>query len=362
MNDRRVIRGSGVQNWPMSTAAVILSAGAARRFGSPKQLAPIGERTMLEVVCDAARGAGLAPLIVVAPTSLPIPDDAHRVPNDDPGAGMSVSLRLGFGAVPAEADAAVILLADQPTISAATIRRLVTADREGRAVVASMYGDVIGPPVLLERAAFDLVTQAAGDEGLRTTLASRSELVTPFVLGQAPVDVDTPAELAEEIELCPGCGAVYRSAPQEETHPYIGASPACWAAFSQLIAREFSDPSVGAMHRHTVDIYAAQHPGVDGRRQRQSVAVHLISICAWLERGLDPDRLLPVTRHLTDEKRQWPWLDPPAACELTVLDVQGAVDGVAYQALVQAWGRDVWEAWAPHHDRVRAWTDAALRS
>lgn len=351
-----------MQNWPMSTAAVILAAGASRRFGSPKQLAAIGDRTMLEVVVDAARGAGLAPIIVVVPTALSVPTGVIRVTNDRPAEGLSVSLRLGISAVPSEVDEVVILLGDTPTVSAASIRDLASAPRDGRAVLATHADGRLGPPVVLERRAFDLVAEAEGDAGLRDVLGRRRELITPFSVAAAHLGVDTPADLAASVEVCPGCRSVFRSQPHLETHPYIGASPACWAAFGGLMAREFSDPSYGAVHRHTVDVYAAQHPGVDGRRQRQSVAVHLVAICGWLEHEMGPDALLPMTTRLTDYKREWPRLEPPTAYELAVLDVLRARTGAECRDLVRAWGTAVWNAWSSHQPQVREWTADAMRS
>ena len=64
----------------------------------------------------------------------------------------------------------------------------------------------------------------------------------------------------------PGCRELYLPTQATATHEYIGASPACWETFSELLAREFADPAYGAVHRHTVDVYAVQHPGEDGRR------------------------------------------------------------------------------------------------
>ncbi len=87
------------------------------------------------------------------------------------------------------------------------------------------------------------------------------------------------------------------------------ASPGCWAAFTELIAREFGDQAYGALHRHAVDAYAVQHPGTDDRRARQSVAVHLIGLCHWLEHGMPADALTRITQALTTEPREWPWLD-----------------------------------------------------
>jgi molybdenum cofactor cytidylyltransferase len=180
---------------PMQTAAVILAAGASTRFGSPKQLAQIGDRTMLAWVIDVAREAGLAPIIAVVPPGIAVPPDVVPVVNTDPAAGLSRSLSLGVAAVPPDVDAAVILLGDQPTLSVDAVRTVVRAAGGDRPVVAARADGRFGPPVLLSRDAFGLAHEASGDEGLRTMLADHPELVTPVDVGEHAPDVDVPADL-----------------------------------------------------------------------------------------------------------------------------------------------------------------------
>jgi molybdenum cofactor cytidylyltransferase len=179
----------------MQVAAVILAAGASSRFGSPKQLARIGGRTMLEAVTRIAHEAGLDPVIAVVPPGLAVPADVVPELNDRPAEGMSRSLRLGLAAVPPEVDAAVILLGDQPTLRSASIRRLVDAADPSHPVIAASADGRIGPPVLLRREAFALAQDASGDEGLRTILAHNPERVTAIEIGEHAPDVDTPADL-----------------------------------------------------------------------------------------------------------------------------------------------------------------------
>jgi molybdenum cofactor cytidylyltransferase len=178
----------------MRIAAVILAAGASTRFGSPKQLARIGDRTMLETVLQVARDAGLAPIIAVVPPGLAVPPDVVPVVNADPDAGLSRSLRLGIGGVPAELDAAVVLLGDQPTLRVETIRDLLAA-RGRNPVVAARADGRLAPPVLLIRAAFGLVEEASGDIGLGPILAAHPELVTAVEVDAHAPDVDTPDDL-----------------------------------------------------------------------------------------------------------------------------------------------------------------------
>jgi len=189
----------------MQVAAVILAAGASTRFGSQKQLARLaGGHTMLEEVIEIARAAGLDPIIAVVPPGIAVPPDAVPELNDAPEAGMSRSLRLGLRAVPAESDAAVVLLGDQPTVRPKVIMTILAAARGDRPVVAAHASGRIGPPVLIMRSSFDLADQARGDEGLRSMLAAKPELVTSVEVGEHAPDVDTPGDLAALGEERPG--------------------------------------------------------------------------------------------------------------------------------------------------------------
>jgi hypothetical protein len=165
-------------------------------------------------------------------------------------------------------------------------------------------------------------------------------------------------------QRCPGCGAAYQPIDGPPSHPYIGASAACWSAFGGLLAREFGDVAYGRVHRHSVDAYAAQHPGSDGRRERQSVALHLVAIAQWLDGGITTPQLNRITQDLAAARRDWPWLEPPdpTGYRMTVLDVLRASSGEEHTALVRAWAEAVWDAWAPHHDVVRGWAAEAICS
>ena len=180
----------------MRTAALILAAGTSTRFGSPKQLARIGDRTMLASVIDIARNGGLDPIVAVVAPGISVPADVVPIVNEQPDDGLSRSLRMGIAAMPAEVDGAVILLGDQPTLAVATVRAVVDAARNGRPVVAARDDDGrLGPPVMLMRDAFALAEAAVGDEGLRSILTRNPELVTPVEVRAHAPDVDTPADL-----------------------------------------------------------------------------------------------------------------------------------------------------------------------
>ena len=178
----------------MKIAAVILAAGAATRFGSPKQLAPFGDGTVLDAAVGVARGAGLWPIVVVLPSAIPPPVEVTAVVNDAPGDGMGRSLRLGLAAVPDAAEAALILLGDQPAVPAAVIARILQS-RGLRPIVAARAGGILGPPVLLERRAFSMANAAIGEQGLRDLIRGNRHIVTEVEVGEHAPDVDTPADL-----------------------------------------------------------------------------------------------------------------------------------------------------------------------
>jgi len=176
--------------------AVILAAGESRRFGSPKQLAEVDGRTLLDHVSATARASGLDPIVAVVPTWLARPSCGEWlrwIANPQPELGMSHSLRIGLKAL-THAKAAVILLGDQPRVAAATIAKLLAA-RGDRPIVAAKAGGVLAPPVLIERSHFEVAKTLRGDQGLRDVLRGSPELVTPVPVAAHAGDIDTPDDL-----------------------------------------------------------------------------------------------------------------------------------------------------------------------
>lgn len=345
----------------MQVAAVVLAAGSSTRFGMAKHEVLLAGEPMYVMAARTAQAAGLDPVLVVVPPGTVAPPELVPVINDDAGVGLSRSVQLGLAAVPRECDAAVLLLGDEPTVSGDDLAAVVGAASGERSVVATRVGDRIGPPVLLMRDAFGLADGLRGDEGLRSLLRAEPAAVTVVERAGPLADIDTPADLDAVAPRCPGCGIRVPAPANGPTHEYIESSPGCWALFNELLAREFGDPSYGRVHRHTVDVYAVQHPGTNGRRQRQSVALHLIGLCHWLERDLEQDRLNAITQRLASEDRAWPWLEPPAGYDVTVGDVHRARTGAEHGTLVRHWAQATWDAWAAHQPQVREWATDALR-
>jgi hypothetical protein len=157
---------------------------------------------------------------------------------------------------------------------------------------------------------------------------------------------------------CPGCGL---DLPESDgpTHPYIGASPACWALYGQLLARDYGEYGMPEEHKFVVDAYAVQHPGTDSREARQSVTVHLIRLCLMLEREHGTEYSTRLMSRATNGVATFPWLDPVTPLgTITVQDMLAAPDRDAHIAKSREWAKDVWNAWSDKHDEVRGWCEA----
>lgn len=139
-------------------------------------------------------------------------------------------------------------------------------------------------------------------------------------------------------------------------HPYMASSPGCWAVYGEVLAREYSDPGYFETHRLTVDTYAVQHPGSTERQSIQSVGVHLIRLCLFLEEGLAAEHANAAMLEAGKRKRSFTWLEPPPSFgALTAADVVKAGSVSEHKRVVRAWAESAWEAWSIHHGQIRAW-------
>ncbi len=166
-------------------------------------------------------------------------------------------------------------------------------------------------------------------------------------------------EVRRAQSACPGCGVVLDEF-DGPTHPYIGASPACWAVYGDVLGREYGEFGYPEIHRLTVDAYAAQHPGMESRRASQSVAIHLIALHLRFDEGMSASEILRAIRTTVARGKSYEWLTPPSYADaLTIVDVRGAADLEEHVSRVEAWGRSVWDAWATHHETVQRWASGS---
>jgi molybdenum cofactor cytidylyltransferase len=183
--------------------AVVLAAGSSRRFGSRKQAAMLSGETLLDRTIKAItavlqRGDVCVVLAEDAPEIDPVEQSGLRVVrNALAHTGMASSIRAGVEALPADTDAAMLLLADQPLIDSADLERLIARWRAmPEACVAAAYCGNVGVPAIFPRSMFEALLQLDGDRGARSLLVGASANVIAVPLPHAAFDVDTPTDLA----------------------------------------------------------------------------------------------------------------------------------------------------------------------
>jgi molybdenum cofactor cytidylyltransferase len=188
-------------------SALVLAAGRSTRMGGPnKLLATIEGQPLVRHAASAALGAGLQDVVVVtghqgepvraAVGGLPV----RFADNPDFAEGLSTSLRAGLAALPADCDAAIVLLGDMPRISAELVGRLVAAfdPEKGRHIVVPVAAGRRGNPVLWSRRFFPELAKVTGDQGGRSVLSAYPEAITEVETETDAVhlDLDTREALA----------------------------------------------------------------------------------------------------------------------------------------------------------------------
>jgi molybdenum cofactor cytidylyltransferase len=206
----RVLLGAVAGDNPIAecwrpVSAVVLAAGASKRFGRPKLLLPVAGRTMIEHVLHVVSAAGVDEVVVVlghsaARIAAHIPLGCRTVLNDDWKTGISSSVRAGLEAIDRRAKAALFVPADQPRITIEGIDRVLQAYYGSiQPIVVPVYRRRRGTPVLFDRRLFPALRALQGDVGGRQVLSYFSDEILAVEM-QSPetfLDVDTPADYEE---------------------------------------------------------------------------------------------------------------------------------------------------------------------
>lgn len=186
--------------------AIVLAAGSSSRMGLPKQTLQYQGQSLLMHAARNAIDGGCYPVIVVLGAhkdecareldSL----DVREVFNEEWKTGIASSIRAGVDGLlvaDKETAATVILLCDQPHVTANLVSELIDCHRvTGSPIVASAYGESFGVPALFMRDLFRELTQLDGTSGAKQVIkkyVSEAHFI-PFPGGE--VDVDTPEDFS----------------------------------------------------------------------------------------------------------------------------------------------------------------------
>ena len=186
-------------------AALVLAAGSSRRMGGAnKLLQPVGGIAMLRRAVNAALASRCTSVLVVTGADADAAQaclaglELQFAHNPDHASGMASSLRCGLAALPADADAAVVLLADMPRIDGGHVDRLLAAfDPRQPKIVAPVKDGRRGNPILWPREFFAEMMAVEGDVGAREVLQRHASQVEAVAFDDDAIfaDVDTPAAL-----------------------------------------------------------------------------------------------------------------------------------------------------------------------
>jgi molybdenum cofactor cytidylyltransferase len=186
--------------------ALVLAAGAGRRFGGGKLMAPWRGGVLLDGALDAALAAPVDGVIVVSGADARV--DAHVLGRADPrltlvhaadhARGLSASLKAGLAALPGETVGALVFLGDMPLTPRAVLHPLVEALLRGASAAVPVHEGRRGHPAALSRRLFAAVAALDGDRGAGGLLDGLGDAVTTVETDDAGVlgDVDRPEDLA----------------------------------------------------------------------------------------------------------------------------------------------------------------------
>lgn len=205
---------------PQKICVAVLAGGASCRMGKPKLLLPFNQTTLLDHALDTALqcSAHEACLITGAYHNAMSDHLAHTrnenlpfsiIHNPHWQKGQSTSVKTAADhALQHGCSALLILVADQPFVTASHLNALIAAYHQNNALsyIAS-NGQRQGNPCLFDKRIFDALLTLEGDEGARALFRNRPDIrphKTHFDEPYLFEDVDTPDDLTriEELMLC----------------------------------------------------------------------------------------------------------------------------------------------------------------
>ena len=179
---------------------VILAAGSSTRLGQPKQLLEFQGTTLIQRITQIAVNAVKKPVVVVlgANSSL-IQSHLTHLPvqivyNPDWPEGMASSIRIGLSALlyfSPDTEGVIFAVCDQPYITTDLFLEMISVGSKSyKPIVACLYNNVLGTPVLFKKECFDMLLALKDNEGARKVIQSHPESVeaVPFPLGVFDVD------------------------------------------------------------------------------------------------------------------------------------------------------------------------------
>ena len=158
------------------TEAIVLAAGAGRRFGRGKLIADWRGQPLIRWSVAAAHASQTGRVTVI------LGSDAERVHAVlDPEIatqvcldweeGIAASLRCGLSILDPATDAVLIFLGDMPLLSPGLGARLLREVARNAPAAIAEYRGTAAHPVAVHRSVFPLLMELSGDHGARSLLS-----------------------------------------------------------------------------------------------------------------------------------------------------------------------------------------------
>jgi len=183
-------------------AGILLAAGTSSRMGSNKLLFELDGESVLRGAARRALAGGLSPLLVI----LGHQEEKARqeldglpcqvVVNPNYEQGITSSLKAGVAALPDGVQAAMVMLADMPFVTAEMLAGLIDRYRStGAPLAISDYEGVNAPPMLYDRSLFgELLTMTEEGCGRQVVKRHRHEAEVLAWPAAALADLDVPED------------------------------------------------------------------------------------------------------------------------------------------------------------------------
>ena len=184
-------------------SAIVLAAGESRRMGQIKQLLDWGGKPLLGHVLDSLRSSSVDEIILVLGYEAErilervATPQVQMVLNPDYRSGMLSSLKQGLKAIQPQAEAFLIVLADQPEIPPRLIHRLIDefrSVRPAKSIVIPSYQGRRGHPALFGAKYRAEILQLSGETGARQILARHPDEILTLEMDHDAVVIDVDTE------------------------------------------------------------------------------------------------------------------------------------------------------------------------
>jgi molybdenum cofactor cytidylyltransferase len=176
-------------------------------MGRTKQLLPWGDGTMLQQTLHNVRASRVQQIVVVTGYraaevgAIARAAGAVIVHNPDYEDGeMLSSLQVAIRQLPADCQAVLVVLADQPLVEPGTFDQLLTAyEKSGASIVAPVYQGRRGNPVLFDRVYFAELLALPRGAAPRDLLVRHDDalFLVPVDSPSVLLDIDRPEDYAE---------------------------------------------------------------------------------------------------------------------------------------------------------------------